>query len=85
MARELINAISSAGESVIGIAVMVALGAWGGTWLDDKLHTTPWLAISLALAGMVLGLTRMVVKAIQADKAETVDMAGISFESKEKN
>lgn len=85
MSRDLINAISSAGESVIGIAVMVALGAWGGTWLDDKMRTTPWLAISLALVGMVLGLTRMVVKAIQADKAESADMSGISFGSKEKD
>jgi F0F1-type ATP synthase assembly protein I len=82
MSREVINAISSAGESVVGIAVMVALGAWGGMWLDDRLHTTPWLAISLSLLGMVLGLTRMVVKAIQADKAEGADSSGPSAGSK---
>lgn len=69
MPPELLSAISSAGEAVLGIGVLAGVGAWGGMWLDDRLHTTPWLAICLALTGMGLGLTRMVMKALQADKA----------------
>lgn len=68
---ELMAALSSAGEAVLAVGVLVALGAWGGMWLDDRLGTTPWLAICLSLLGMVLGLARMVAKALAADRDST--------------
>jgi len=55
------------------MGVLAGFGAWGGMWLDERFHTTPWLSIGLALGGMGLGLTRMVMKALQADKAESQD------------
>ncbi|GEM_PF-1965151 len=69
VSRETMAALAAAGEAVLGIAVAAGLGAWSGMWLDDRLHTTPWLAICLALLGMSLGLARMVIKAIEADRA----------------
>ena len=66
--KELRSALSAAGDAVIGTAVLVALGAFGGSWLDNKLHTTPWLAIALSLAGMILGLARMILKALKSEK-----------------
>lgn len=68
LSSDLQQALASAGESVLAIAVLVALGAWGGMWLDEKFHTQPLLAISLSLLGMVGGLARMVIKALQAEK-----------------
>jgi F0F1-type ATP synthase assembly protein I len=66
--KELWGAVSAAGDAVIGTAVLIALGAWAGLWLDTKFHTTPWLAIVLSLVGMVLGLTRMILKAFKSEK-----------------
>lgn len=65
---DLTKALASAGDAVLAIAVLVGLGAWGGMWLDEKFHTQPLLAISLSLLGMVGGLARMVIKALQAEK-----------------
>lgn len=67
--KEIMAAMTTAGDAVLGMAILSGFGAWGGFWLDEKLHTTPLLAISLALIGLGLGLARMVVKAIKADKA----------------
>ncbi len=66
--KETADQLAGAGESVLAIGVLVGLGAWGGFWLDGQLHTAPWLAISLSLIGMTLGLWRMVAKALAADK-----------------
>ncbi len=66
--KETADQLAGAGESVVAIGVLVGLGAWGGFWLDGQLHTAPWLAIVLSLSGMCLGLWRMVVKALAADK-----------------
>lgn len=65
---DLSQALASAGDAVLAIAVLVGLGAWGGMWLDEKFHTQPLLAITLSLLGMVGGLARMVIKALQAEK-----------------
>jgi len=67
--KSLVSQYAAAGDAVIGIAVLSGLGAWGGFWLDDKIHTTPWCAIGFAMAGMMLGLTRMVPRALKEDKA----------------
>lgn len=65
--NELLAAWTTAGDAVLGAAVLTGLGAWAGFWLDDHLHTSPWLAVSLSLLGMSLGLARMVLKALKAD------------------
>ncbi len=65
---ELTQALATGGEAVVGIGLLSGLGAWGGTFLDGKFHTTPLLAIVLSLLGLGLGLTRMVVKALQSEK-----------------
>lgn len=66
--KETADQLAGAGESVLAIGVLVGLGAWGGFWLDGRLHTAPWLAIVLSLLGMCWGLWRMVAKAIASDK-----------------
>jgi F0F1-type ATP synthase assembly protein I len=68
--KEVWGAVSAAGDAVLGTAVLIAVGAWGGLWLDGKLHTTSWLAIVLSLVGMVLGLTRMILKTLKSEKTE---------------
>jgi F0F1-type ATP synthase assembly protein I len=70
--RALIAQYAAAGDAVIGIAVLVGLGAWGGFWLDGKLNSTPWCAISFSLIGMTLGLTRMVLRALKQDRESPV-------------
>jgi F0F1-type ATP synthase assembly protein I len=65
---EMRKQLAGAGESVLAIAVLATLGVWGGGWLDQNLHTAPWLQVVLALLGCGLGLTRMVMKALQAEK-----------------
>ncbi|HEY9677623.1 MAG TPA: AtpZ/AtpI family protein [Drouetiella sp.] len=69
--KDVADQLAGAGESVLAIGVLVGLGAWGGFWLDGKLHTAPWLAISLSLLGMIGGLWRMVVKAMNSDKLDS--------------
>ena len=66
--KEVWGAVSAAGDAVLGTAVLIALGAWSGLWLDSKFHTTPWLAIVLSLVGMVLGLARMILKTLKSEK-----------------
>ncbi|MBI4534439.1 MAG: AtpZ/AtpI family protein [Candidatus Melainabacteria bacterium] len=65
---DLIKAFATAGDAVLGAAILTGLGAWSGFWLDDKLHTSPWLAIFLALLGSGLGLARMVLKATELER-----------------
>ncbi|MCC6976839.1 MAG: AtpZ/AtpI family protein [Candidatus Melainabacteria bacterium] len=56
-----------AGDAVIGAAVLVMLGVWGGGYLDEKLHTAPWGSLGLSILGGVLGLWRMIKKATALD------------------
>jgi len=65
--RELWNQMAGAGESIIGCAVLVALGVWAGQYLDKQFHTELW-TIGLALLGAGLGLARMVMKAMKSEK-----------------
>ena len=67
----LIKALASAGESVLAIGVLSGFGAWGGFQLDQRFHSSPWLAIGLALLGLTLGLARMVMQALRAEKTES--------------
>jgi F0F1-type ATP synthase assembly protein I len=68
--REMWNSLAGAGESVLAIGLLAWLGVWGGGWLDGKFHTSPWLTIVLALLGVGLGLTRMVMKALKSEQPE---------------
>jgi len=57
------KALLTAADCVVGAAVLIALGAWAGGFLDQQWHTTPLLALVLALLGGTCGLVRMVIKA----------------------
>lgn len=65
---ELWRQMAGAGESVIAIGLLAGLGAWGGTTLDQRFHTTPWLAICLSMLGLVLGFVRMIMKVLKSEK-----------------
>ena len=60
-------------DAAVGAAVLVALFAFAGSWLDQKFHTQPWLTIGGAFLGMVGGLGRMVIKALALNKEMTPD------------
>ena len=55
-------------DGVLGAAVLLALGVWGGNFLDGKLHTSPWLAVVFSLVGGGFGLWRLVQKAVLIGK-----------------
>lgn len=57
------KALLTAADSVVGSAIFIILGIIGGNYLDQLWHTTPLLAIILALVGGALGLIRLVIKA----------------------
>lgn len=57
-------------DLVFGVFILTALAATLGNFIDKKLHTTPFLAISLGLAAIVFGLIRLVVKASQLEGKE---------------
>lgn len=62
------KSLASAGESVLGIGILSGLGAWGGFQLDDHFHTSPWIAVTLAMLGLGAGLARMVIQALNSEK-----------------
>lgn len=64
---DLKQAMFAVSDAVLGAAVLLALGVYGGGFLDSKLHTAPWLSVGLALLGGGLGLARMVMKANALD------------------
>ena len=57
------QALFTVSDAVLGSAILLALGVYGGAWLDQRLHTSPWLSVGLALLGGGIGLWRMVMKA----------------------
>lgn len=59
------QAMFTVSDGVIGAAVLVAVGIFGGQWLDSHFHTAPMLTIVLSIIGGGLGLTRLVMKAMQ--------------------
>lgn len=60
---DLKRALFAVSDAVLGAAVLLAIGVYAGNWLDQQLHTAPWLSFGLALLGGGLGLARMVMKA----------------------
>jgi F0F1-type ATP synthase assembly protein I len=53
----------AAADAVIGAAILTVLGALAGYFIDSHIHTTPLFSLILLIAGMALGLYRMVIKA----------------------
>jgi F0F1-type ATP synthase assembly protein I len=66
--NELYKQLAGAGESVFATGILAGLGVWGGIALDARLHSSPWLTVILSILGVGLGLARMVMKALQAEK-----------------
>ena len=52
------------------VPVAVAIGLGLGLWLDSKLGTKPWLAISSTLAGLAAGIYESVVILIQVNRED---------------
>ncbi len=44
----------------VEIGVAVALGVFGGQWLDGQLGTTPWLTLALTLCGVAAGFLNLI-------------------------
>lgn len=49
-------ALASAGVLVAGC---VAVGAWAGVWADEKLGTSPWLAVTGVVLGVLAGFVQL--------------------------
>ncbi|MBI4509235.1 MAG: AtpZ/AtpI family protein [Deltaproteobacteria bacterium] len=48
------------------MGIAVALGWAVGSWLDSKLHTTPWLMLLFLLFGVVAGFKGLYAAAREA-------------------
>jgi len=57
------RALFTVSDAVLGAAVLLTIGVYGGSWLDRQLNTSPWLSVGLSILGGALGLARMVIKA----------------------
>lgn len=68
-------------EAILGAGILIALGTWGGNWLDQKLHTAPWLSISLSIIGAGLGLARLIIKAQQINQPASEKKSATSTSS----
>jgi len=51
-----LRAIVLVGTIGIEMAVSVLFGYWIGTWLDETLHTSPWLMLVGILFGLAVGI-----------------------------
>jgi F0F1-type ATP synthase assembly protein I len=67
------EAMFAMGDGVLGAAILIVLGIYGGQFLDHKFNTGSWLTGVLPLVGGGLGLVRLVVKAINLDKDKVED------------
>jgi len=50
-------------QAGIELAVLAGLGAWGGTYLDRRWNTEPYLLLAGAGVGFCLGLWRFIREA----------------------
>ena len=55
-------------DLILGVFILTALAATLGNYLDKKFHTSPFLAIILGIAAIILGLSRLVIKSNQIYK-----------------
>jgi F0F1-type ATP synthase assembly protein I len=66
----------SASSAGLELGVAVALGSFGGHWLDGKLGSEPWFLLVGLVLGLIAGfrgVLRAVARAERADKAERRD------------
>lgn len=68
------QALFTVSDAILGAAILLVVGVYFGSWLDDKCKTAPLFSISLALIGGALGLARMVAKAAALDKPSKNDV-----------
>jgi F0F1-type ATP synthase assembly protein I len=61
------DAMFTAGDAVLGAAVLIFIGAVAGNWLDHRFHSAPLGIVTLPLVGAGLGLWRMIRKAMTMD------------------
>lgn len=55
-------------DLIFSVFVLTALAATFGNYLDKKLHTTPLLSVTLGIIAIVIGLTRLIIKANKMQK-----------------
>jgi len=65
-----LKGIGAYGTVGLDFAVAVAIGTYGGWWLDKKLGWTPWLTIAGLLFGVAAGFN-VLYKAAKRLKEET--------------
>jgi F0F1-type ATP synthase assembly protein I len=61
---DLKQAMFQVSDGVIGAAILIVIGIFGGQWLDTHFHTAPICMITLSMIGGGLGLARLVKKAM---------------------
>lgn len=66
----------SVADGVLGAAILVVVGVFAGNWLDERLHTAPWMSVGLAMLGGGLGLWRLCIKALALDTSGSGKKAG---------
>lgn len=68
--KDLSKYLAAAGDAAVSLTILILAGIYGGQWLDEKFHTTPWLSLTLAIAGLSLGLWRIISKTMKLDRPE---------------
>ncbi len=66
------------GQVGVTVAVPIALGAWLGQKLDERLGTAPWGLLALTFAGMAvagLGVALLIRRYSEEDRAASVSEA----------
>lgn len=58
------RAMMLASDGILGAAVLIVAGVYGGSFIDEKLNSSPWFCLSLSVFGGGLGLARLVKKAL---------------------
>ena len=71
-AKNLWRIAGNTGAVGFEVAVAIAIGYFGGQWLDGKLHTAPWLSYFGFAAGIGAAIKALVrvVRAYQKKNAE---------------
>lgn len=70
---DLKQAMFQVSDGVLGAAVLIVIGVFGGNWLDAKFNTAPWMLITLSVLGGGLGLGRLVKKAMEIGQPSKSD------------